>query len=109
PGPEQLANLDSRIHPARVAPLLRRLISPTKVRARVYDRDTVLLLDSRRLYSRGQILRYDLPPVDEDEPNILERAEKFVFDLFRNRDLPVYHEQPGGNGAAYPEVMKALT
>jgi two-component system sensor histidine kinase ChvG len=109
PGSDQLDNLDFPINPERVAPLLRRLISPTKVRARVYDRDTVLLLDSRRLYSRGQILRYDLPPVEEDEPNFLERAEKFVFDLFRNRDLPVYHEQPGGNGAAYPEVMKALT
>lgn len=110
PGSDQLDNLDFPINPERVAPLLRRLISPTTVRARVYDRDTVLLLDSRRLYSRGQILRYDLPPVDdEDKPNILEQVEKFVFDLFRNRDLPVYHEQPGGNGAAYPEVMKALT
>ncbi|MFC5387226.1 stimulus-sensing domain-containing protein [Aquamicrobium segne] len=109
PGSDQLDDLDFPINPERVAPLLRRLISPTKVRARVYDRDAMLLLDSRRLYSRGQILRYDLPPVDEDAPNILERVEHFVFNLFRNNDLPVYHEQPGGNGAAYPEVMKALT
>src|SRR5690606_27956576 len=28
---------------------------------------------------------------------------------FRNKDLPVYREQPGGNGAAFPEVVKALT
>ncbi|MGS1094242.1 stimulus-sensing domain-containing protein [Aquamicrobium terrae] len=109
PSSDQLDNLDFPINPERVAPLLRRLISPTKTRARVYDRDAVLLLDSRRLYSRGQILRYDLPAIDGDQPNILERVEKFVFDLFRNRDLPIYHEQPGGNGAAYPEVMKALT
>jgi two-component system sensor histidine kinase ChvG len=109
PGSDQLDNLDFPINPERVAPLLRRLISPTNTRARVYDRDAILLLDSRRLYSRGQILRYDLPPLEEDKPNFLERAERFVFDLFRNRDLPVYHEQPGGNGAAYPEVMKALT
>lgn len=109
PGSDQLDNLDFPINPERVAPLLRRLISPTNTRARVYDRDAILLLDSRRLYSRGQILRYDLPPLEEDKPNFLERAERFVFDLFMNRDLPVYHEQPGGNGAAYPEVMKALT
>jgi len=109
PGSDQLDSLDFPINPERVAPLLRRLISPTRTRARVYDRDAVLLLDSRRLYSRGQILRYDLPAIDGEQPNILERVEKFVFDLFRNRDLPIYHEQPGGNGTAYPEVMKALT
>ncbi|TIU03364.1 MAG: histidine kinase, partial [Mesorhizobium sp.] len=56
-----------------------------------------------------QILRYDLPPVDDEQPGLLERVEKFVFDFFRNKDLPVYHEQPGGNGAAFPEVVKALT
>lgn len=109
PGSDQLDNLDFPINPERVAPVLRRLISPTRTRARIYDRDANLLLDSRHLYSRGQILRYDLPPVDEEEPDLVERIQKFIFDFFRNTDLPVYHEQPGGNGAAYPEVIKALT
>ncbi len=97
------------INPERVAPVLRRLISPTRTRARIYDRDANLLLDSRHLYSRGQILRYDLPPVDDEQPGLVVRIEKFIFDFFRNKDLPVYHEQPGGNGAAFPEVVKALT
>ena len=109
PGSDQLDNLDFPINPERVAPVLRRLISPTRTRARIYDRDANLLLDSRHLYSRGQILRYDLPPVDEEEPDLLERVQKFVFDLFRNKQLPIYKEQPGGNGAAFPEVVKALT
>jgi two-component system sensor histidine kinase ChvG len=109
PGSDQLDSLDFPINPERVAPVLRRLISPTRTRARIYDRDANLLLDSRHLYSRGQILRYDLPPVQEEEPDFLERVQKFVFDLFRNGDLPVYREQPGGNGAAFPEVMSALT
>jgi len=109
PGSDQLDNLDFPINPERVAPVLRRLISPTRTRARIYDRDANLLLDSRHLYSRGQILRYDLPPVDEETPGLLERIEGMVFSLFRNKALPVYHEQPGGNGAAFPEVMKALT
>src|SRR5690606_583408 len=61
------------------------------------------------LYSRGQILRYNLPPVQEDEPDLIDRVTKFVADLFRRSDLPLYREQPGGNGAAYPEVMTALT
>ncbi|TPL93655.1 MULTISPECIES: sensor histidine kinase [unclassified Mesorhizobium] len=109
PGSDQLDNLDFPINPERVAPVLRRLISPTRTRARIYDRDANLLLDSRHLYSRGQILRYDLPPVDEEEPDLVERVQKFIFDFFRNTDLPVYHEQPGGNGATFPEVVKALT
>jgi two-component system sensor histidine kinase ChvG len=109
PGSDPLDNLDFPINPERVAPVLRRLISPTRTRARIYDRDANLLLDSRHLYSRGQILRYDLPSVEEEEPNLLERAQKLIFDVFRNKALPVYHEQPGGNGAAFPEVMKALT
>ncbi|WP_319944217.1 sensor histidine kinase [Mesorhizobium sp. AR10] len=109
PGSDQLDNLDFPINPERVAPVLRRLISPTRTRARIYDRDANLLLDSRHLYSRGQILRYDLPPVEEEEPDLVERMQKFVFDFFRNTELPVYHEQPGGNGAAFPEVVKALT
>jgi two-component system sensor histidine kinase ChvG len=66
PGTDQLDNLDFPINPERVAPLLKRLISPTRIRARIYDRDANLLLDSRHLYSRGQILRYDLPPVDRE-------------------------------------------
>lgn len=109
PATDQLDNLDFPINPERVAPVLRRLISPTRTRARIYDRDTNLLLDSRHLYSRGQILRYDLPPVAEEEPDLLDRIQKFIFDVFRKGDLPVYKEQPGGNGAAFPEVVKALT
>jgi two-component system sensor histidine kinase ChvG len=109
PGSDQLDSLDFPINPERVAPVLRRLISPTRTRARIYDRDANLLLDSRHLYSRGQILRYDLPPIQEEEPDLFERVQKIVFDFFRNGDLPVYKEQPGGNGAAFPEVLNALT
>jgi two-component system sensor histidine kinase ChvG len=109
PGSDQLDSLDFPINPERVAPVLRRLISPTRTRARIYDRDANLLLDSRHLYSRGQILRYDLPSVDEEELGVLDRIQKFVAEFFRRTDLPVYREQPGGTGAAYPEVMNALT
>ena len=109
PGSDQLDSLDFPINPERVAPVLRRLMSPTKTRARIYDRDANLLLDSRHLYSRGQILRYDLPPVTEEEPDFFERIQAFLADFFRRTDLPIYKEQPGGNGSAFPEVMNALT
>lgn len=109
PGSDALDSLDFPINPERVAPVLRRLISPTSTRARIYDRDANLLLDSRHLYSRGQILRYDLPPIEGEEDGVLEAVQNFVAKLFTRTDLPVYKEQPGGNGMAYPEVMTALT
>ena len=42
---------DFPINPERVAPVLRRLISPTKTRARIFDRDGGLILDSRNLFA----------------------------------------------------------
>jgi len=108
PGSDQLDSLDFPINPERVAPVLRRLISPTRTRARIYDRDANLVLDSRHLYSRGQILRYDLPPLDDTDGDFIDRVEEFVYGFFQRKDLPLYREQPGGNGAAYPEVVNAL-
>ncbi|WP_370539049.1 stimulus-sensing domain-containing protein [Aureimonas sp. AU22] len=110
PNPDQSESLDFPINPERVAPLLRRLISPTRTRARLYDRDANLILDSRHLYSRGQILRYDLPPVEgEEETGIFAWISRETGRLLGHGDLPVYKETPGGSGSTYPEVMSALT
>ncbi len=95
------------INPERVAPLLRRLVSPTRTRARIYDQDGTLLLDSRSLYSHGQILRFDLPAPDESKPWYqiwMERARLWL----RRGDLPAYREIGGANGNEYPEVANAL-
>ena len=102
-------SLDFAINPEKVAPVLRRLISPTRTRARIYDNDASLILDSRHLYSRGQVLRYDLPPIKSENLGILGHVEKWINWLFQRHDLPLYKEQPGGDGSIYPEVMRALT
>jgi len=101
--------LDFSINPEKVAPLLRRLVTPTKTRARIYDRDGLLTLDSRSLYSRGDVLRLDLPRVGEaDEAPLLERT----WNLLRNRlgraDMPTYDDFENANGKSYPEVARAL-
>src|SRR5690606_14585102 len=59
---EDNSSLEFPINPERAAPILRRLISPTKTWARLYDTDGELIVDSRNLSGRGQILSYDLPP-----------------------------------------------
>ncbi len=102
-------NLDFPIVPERVAPVLRRLISPTRTRARIYDRDSSLLLDSQSLYSRGRILRYDLPPLEQEQLPLVEQLLTAVNRLIQRADLPIYQEQPGGDGSIYPEVLTALT
>lgn len=101
--------LDFSINPEKVAPLLRRLVTPTKTRARIYDKDGMLTLDSRNLYSRGDILRLDLPRIGEsDEPPLLERT----WNLLRNRlgraDVPAYDDFANANGRSYTEVARAL-
>ena len=95
------------INPERVAPILRRLILPTRTRARIYDRDGALILNSRQLYSRGQILRFDLPAAGE-EPSFLYRIWQRINIWLQSSDLPLYHELGGANGKGYPEVATAL-
>ncbi|WP_421725149.1 stimulus-sensing domain-containing protein [Bauldia sp.] len=96
------------INPERVAPILRRLVSPTRTRARVYDHDGTLVVDSRNLYSRGQILRFDLPPPLADEPSLFDRFWQWVNSWMQRSDLPIYKELGGANGKGYPEVVRAL-
>ncbi|WFR95231.1 sensor histidine kinase [Rhizobium tumorigenes] len=102
-------DLEFPIDPEKVAPVLRRLISPTRTRARIFDADANLLLDSRHLYSRGQVLRYDLPPVDDEVQSWSDWFSGLLNKMLQPANLPVYKEAPGGDGSIYPEVMNALT
>lgn len=108
-GPDDsLSVLEFPINPERVAPVLRRLVSPTNTRARIYDREGVLVLDSRNLYGRGDVLRFDLPPPTVEKPGFFERAWIAVRTWFGRGDLPVYVELGPENGKGYPEVATAL-
>ena len=108
PSDEALSGIEFPINPERVAPVLRRLVSPTKTRARIYDRDGVLILDSRNLYGRGDVLRFDLPPPTAEKPGVMERAFIAVRRWFGRGDLPLYQELGPENGKGYPEVGSAL-
>jgi two-component system sensor histidine kinase ChvG len=108
PSDEALSGIEFPINPERVAPVLRRLVSPTKTRARIYDRDGVLILDSRNLYGRGDVLRFDLPPPDTERPGLMERTFIALRRWFGRGDLPLYKELGPENGKGYPEVGQAL-
>ncbi len=103
------ATLEFPISPERVAPVLRRLISPTNTRARIYDREGVLLLDSQSLYGRGDILRFDLPTSNSEQIGFFERQWQSIRKRITRGDLPLYEERGSLNGKGYPEVVAALT
>jgi len=86
---------------------LRRLISPTRTRARIYDNDGALILDSRGLYMRGFIQSVDLPPLGQQK-SIIERTWDAVKLWYRRGELPVYEEIGSANGREYAEVASAL-
>jgi two-component system sensor histidine kinase ChvG len=107
-GPEDYLSLEFPINPERVAPVLRRLVSPTKTRARIYDRDGVLLLDSRSLYGRGDVMRFDLPPPNLERSTWIERNWLKLRRWMQKGDLPLYRELGPESGKGYPEVVQAL-
>ena len=104
PSEEALSGLEFPVNPERVAPVLRRLVSPTNTRARIYDRDGGLILDSRNLYD---VLRFDLPPPTQ-KPGVLERAYVAIRTWFSRGTLPLYRELGPQNGKSYGEVGNAL-
>lgn len=105
---DEVGNFEFPINPERVAPVLRRLISPTNTRARIYDHDGVLLLDSRNLYGRGDVLRFDLPAPGTEKPGFIEKQWNSVRKWLARGDLPVYQELGAANGKGYPEISAAL-
>jgi two-component system sensor histidine kinase ChvG len=98
--------LEFPIDPERVAPLLRNLITPTRTRARIYDQQGLLILDSDNLYARGEVLRQ---AIDTRQPTF------FLLDWWNaiiswapGDNFPTYQEYQADEGTRYPEVASAL-
>lgn len=107
-GDDAVSPLEFSLNPERVAPLLRRLVTPTRTRARIYDRDGLMLLDSKAFYSRGDIFRFDVPPLAE------QKATSFLNTLWGNI-RGWFYRAPGGmeeigptDGRQLAEVVNAL-
>ncbi len=103
--PDEYSGLVFPINPERVAPVLRTLISPTKTRARIYDREGGLILDSRNLEN---VLRFELPPPSSQKPGIAARAMIAIRTWLNRGDLPLYRELGPENGNGYEEVANSL-
>ncbi|HHS81877.1 MAG TPA: HAMP domain-containing protein [Devosia sp.] len=98
--------LEFPINPERVAPLLRNLITPTHTRARIYDKNGSLLLDSDSIYLAGEVIRPVLPPRDKP-PAIMELWNRMLMWVPGDK-FPHYVEHAPAEGKRYPEVSSAL-
>ncbi|WP_137388408.1 sensor histidine kinase [Rhodoligotrophos defluvii] len=96
------------INPERAGQILRRLISPTKTRARIYDREGLLVVDSQYLYGRGEILRFDLPPPEGVRENIFATLWHRLNTWLFSNDYPLQKEYGNENGKEFPEITAAL-
>ena len=100
---------DVPISATEAAPILRRLILPTQTRARLYDKDGWLILDSRQLTASGQIIAFELPPVGgAEEQSWTARTMAWFRALAPGPDYERYLEAGSQNGRIYDEVNLAL-
>lgn len=103
-----IADLDFPINPERVTPTLRRLISATGNRARVFGRDGVLVVDTAQFISRRDLFDQQAPPPEQEESGIAGTIAAFLRGFFRRSDLPRYSESPIADGRTFTEVATAL-
>ncbi len=97
------------INPLQAEPLMRQLIAPTRLRARLYDRKGRLLIDTRNLLARYSVQISDLPPLDRWSQfrEWLSHLYDGVVGVRPFAQLDRYVET-GANGLAYSEVRAAL-
>jgi two-component system, OmpR family, sensor histidine kinase ChvG len=104
------------IDPNQAEPLLRQLIAPTMLRARVYSTIGRLQIDTRNLLARNIVTTGELPPPVSANPAIaffqrtFDSGRRFYDGLMGIRPLarlePYF--EAGANGRVYDEVNSAL-
>jgi two-component system, OmpR family, sensor histidine kinase ChvG len=107
PSPSDEDATEFSINPALVGPFLHRLVTPTHTRARIYDSDGRLLLDSRSYSARGAVVRSDLPDVSERR-GFADWIIAHLRGLFLASTAPRAEDPWGTNGQSMPEVAGAL-
>jgi two-component system sensor histidine kinase ChvG len=107
PSPSDDDAMQFSINPALVGPFLHRLVTPTHTRARIYDSDGRLLLDSRSFSARGAVVRSDLPDAAEHR-GFVDRIVGLLRSFFLTSTTPRAEDPWATNGKTMPEVDGAL-
>ncbi len=105
--PDDSSALQFSINPERIGPVLRKLVSPTRTRARIYDIDGDLVLDSRSLAVRSTILRNDLPAETPKAGFWTTLWSKLPFSAAKAPDV-LFEVAVSTNGKGIAEIDSAL-
>ena len=99
------STLELPISPERAAPVLRKLIRPTDLQARIYSPKGTLIIDSETLFARQspEQAAADAAPGTPRLKNFWTRLHYWLI----NKELKVYREIGTANGFMYPEVKLA--
>ena len=99
-----------RVKIGEAEPLLRQLISPTNLRARLYGTDGKLEIDTRNLLARNVVETTELPPLDfwSRMRSAWDRIYDGVMGVRPFAKLQPYFEA-GKDGRVYSEVNAALS
>ncbi|MBO9590184.1 sensor histidine kinase [Devosia sp.] len=100
-------SLEFPISPERVAPLLRNLITPTRTRARIYDQQGLLILDSDNIIGRGEVIRQQIDTTRTNSFFLLDWWNA-VIAWAPGDNFSKYQEYGADEGTRYPEVASAL-
>jgi two-component system, OmpR family, sensor histidine kinase ChvG len=92
--------------------MMRRLVAPTKIRARLFDVKGDIIADSRVLRGPGGAVQVlELPPLDSEGPihKLVDQVYDWVVDeLPASKHYPAYHEKASPRASNYAEVAGAL-
>ena len=92
--------------------MMRRLVEPTRTRARLFDIKGDIIADSRVLRGPGDTIQVlELSP--PERTGIILRVADQIYDwvvsmLPRHTNYPVYRESASPHAEDYPEVMRAM-
>jgi len=108
-GPQHERRLRRSENPTRMDEyLFRESRWPVNVIWYVSGGDGGMILDSRSLYGKGDVLRFELPPPSTEKPGFVERATISIRTWLNRGDLPLYRELGPENGNGYQEVAESL-
>jgi two-component system sensor histidine kinase ChvG len=92
--------------------MMRRLVEPTRTRARLFNIKGEIIADSRILRGPGDTIQVlELQPSDRGGPilRIADRIYDWILNLLpRHASYPVYREGASQGAEDYPEAMRAL-
>ncbi len=78
-------NVEFSLNPERVAPVLKRLVMPTRTRARIYDLENTLLLDTHNFYAAGDLARRNQQP--DDKSTLFQRSWNTIKQKFGKTNI----------------------